>query len=164
MVLQKPWTRSVTCCSKYLHIKFFLKNNIPCDKRLFNKWMGVRWERHWYWVVGLETVVAMKTGLGQLGGSGVHQPPCRCPHCLQDWCAAWSHSCSYYCSPCCVEKSTRLWLKAANMVELSKVLPLNRLPSCEISLILSRMSEMKSVLFSGLSLLKALLWPVLLLL
>lgn len=99
-------------------------------------------------MVGLETVVAMKTGLGLLGGSGLHQPPCRCPH----------------CSPCCGEKSTRLCLKAANMMELSKVLPLNRLPSCKISLVLSKMLEMKSVLFSGLSLLKILLWPVLLLL
>lgn len=80
------------------------------------------------------------------------------PHLLQAWRASWSHSCSHcpHCSPCCGEKSTRRLLKAANRMELSKVLPLD-LPSCKIGLTLSRMSEMKSGSFSGLSLLEALL-------
>lgn len=71
-------------------------------------------------------------------------------------------SCSYHCSPCCGEKSTRCWLKPANTMELLEVLPRNRLPSCKRNLTLSRMSKMKSFSFSGLSLLEVLLWLVLL--
>lgn len=83
-------------------------------------------------------------GSRSLGCGRVGSPPATLPvfpHLLQAWRASWSHSCSYcpHCSPCFREKSTRRGLKAANGMELSKVLPLDRLPSCKIGLTLSRM-------------------------
>jgi hypothetical protein len=43
MVFQNPWTRSMTHCNKYLHVKLLEQNNILYDSMLehhFNKWMS----------------------------------------------------------------------------------------------------------------------------